>query len=104
MDTSNYNKLRNYFRDALISRKSRNRLENDNFTIISSDCTGGLIYHELNKEFLSPTINMFMMAEDYVRFCSNLKRWIDLPMIEIKQNEFHYPLAWLGDRGRLSEN
>ncbi|MEE0856404.1 MAG: DUF1919 domain-containing protein [Ruminococcus sp.] len=27
--------------------------------MISSNCAGGVIYHRLNKQFLSPTINLF---------------------------------------------
>lgn len=96
-----YDKIRKYFRDIIISSQYRKRLKNDKFTIIASDCTGGLIYHELHKQFLSPTINMFMMANDYVRFCSEIKRWIDLPMVEVDQNEYPYPLALLGGQGGI---
>lgn len=43
----------------------RDRLSLSNFSIISSDCIGGVLYHDLGLEFTSPTINLFFNNEDY---------------------------------------
>lgn len=34
--------------------KDRLRLRNKDFTLITSNCVGGIIYHELGLPFLSP--------------------------------------------------
>ena len=42
-------------------------------TIISNNCTGGAVCHELGMEFKSPTINLQILPEDYPRFCANIE-------------------------------
>lgn len=42
-------------------------------SIISNNCLGGVIYHDFELEFKSPTINCFFMADDYVKYISNLE-------------------------------
>ena len=44
-----------------------------NVTILSMNCTGGILYHELGLPFLSPTINLYIQAEDFIRFCERLE-------------------------------
>jgi uncharacterized protein (DUF1919 family) len=39
---------------------------------------GGVIYNDLKLKFLSPTINLFFFAEDYIIFLENLKSFIDM--------------------------
>lgn len=90
-------KIRYFFRDNIINKKNRDRLTNSDFTIVSSDCTGGTIYHDLRLRFDSPTINMFMTASDYIKFISNMDVYTNLVMEEICNNQFEYPVAKLGD-------
>ena len=71
---------------------------NKNISIFASDCTGGMIYHDFHMQFCSPLINMFLMADDYVRFCKDISYWIDRPMIEVDNTGFPYPLARLDGR------
>lgn len=55
----------------------RKRLKNNEFSIISNDCTGGVIYHDLGLRFTSPTINLFFEPyEDYLYFLSNIKDYL----------------------------
>lgn len=87
---------RNFFRRKRndINRKN---LKNSNFTIISSNCVGGVIYHDLGLEFKTPTVNLFIKPNDFVRFCENLNYYINLPFEEEKNTEKDYPVARLGD-------
>ena len=94
-----YRNYRNFMRDCFITNNYRKRLKNRDFSIISSDCTGGVWYHELHQKFMSPTINMFMEADDFIRFCKDIKYWIDVPMEKVEQEEFPYPVAMLGEGG-----
>ena len=50
----------------------RMRLKNDNFTIITDTCIGGVMYHKLGKQFLSPTINLWMYDEDFYKIITNV--------------------------------
>lgn len=54
----------------------RARLRNRNFSIITETCIGGIIYHELGMQFLSPTINCWMEDPDFFKFIRNLKHYM----------------------------
>ncbi len=51
-------------------------------TIISNNCTGGAVMHELGMEFKTPTILLQILPEDFSRFCKNLKAYLDYELIE----------------------
>ena len=51
-------------------------------TIISNNCVGGAVCHELGMEFKTPTINLQILPEDFMRFCTNLKYYINCELIE----------------------
>lgn len=57
----------------------RRRLyKNDTPTIISNDCVAGEIYHSMNMLMLSPTVNTYMTPDDFLKFCKNPKRYLDM--------------------------
>lgn len=93
-----YKRFRMWFREAIMLPIRRKRLRNQDFSIISCDCTGGVIYHDLKKQFTSCTINMYMMAEDFVKFCSDIKYWVNQTMVEV-ESEYDFPVARLGEDG-----
>lgn len=71
--------------------KRRKKLKNTNFTLISNNCWGGLCYEYLDIPFYSPTIGLYFYADDYIRFVSDLKNYIMLPLTFINVNESkHY--------------
>lgn len=72
------------------------RLKNKDFSIISSDCIGGLVYHDLHMEFKSPTINLAIPAHSFVNLCSNLKENLKIKPEEV-QSETPYPVMKIGD-------
>lgn len=96
---SRYN-VKRKFLDNSIRRKRvlnmRKQIENTNFSIISSDCIGGLIYHDLGMEFMSPTINMAIPAHSFVKLCSNLKHYMDIDPVIVKSTE-SYPVMKIDD-------
>lgn len=58
---------------------------------------GGVIYHSLGKEFLSPTINLFMSQKDFIKFIQNLDYYINLELKEGKITNVSYPIGKCGD-------
>ena len=89
--------IRYTIRDELINKKNRKRLINRNISLIASDCIGGVMAHELGLRYNSPTINLLFMAEDYIKFISNPKRYLDCNMRLITSDEYNYPLVELND-------
>lgn len=65
------------FRSQLV-QGFRKRNHNTDFTLISQNCVGGVIYADLGLEFRSPTINMFIEDENFVKLCENLEYYMSL--------------------------
>lgn len=85
-------------------------LEVDHFTIISNNCWGGTIYESYGMRKASPTIGMFIMPSDFVRFCADLERYLSEPLefilpeeskwrdaLSANKNWGSYPIGRLGD-------
>lgn len=81
-------KIIRYFRDK-------------DLTIISSDCIGGVIYHDLKKKFLSPTINLSFSEFNYsfLYFIKYLKLYLIEELNFIDSDT--YPRATIGGNGVL---
>ena len=64
--------------------------------LVRSAREGGVIYHDLVLQFLSPTINLFFSPNDFCKFCLNLKYYISLQIKE-KESPKPYPVGMVGD-------
>lgn len=88
------NKLNRYLFVKLPNRK---KIRNKDVTIISSNCIGGLIYNDCGLKFNSMTINLFFEAEDFIKFVEKLEYYLNLELVEIKLDNYNYPIGMLGD-------
>lgn len=94
------------------AEKRKKLLKNTKFTIISNNCWGGMMYESYNLQKQSPTVGLYFMASDYIKFISDLQGYIkkDLHFIsasdskwkdsaEIKNDKLFgtYPIGKLGD-------
>lgn len=77
----------------ITNRINRRRLRNTGFTIISSNCAGGFLYHWLHQRFDSPFINLYMSNEDFLIALSDLEKFINTPIKEFKNKEYKYPVG-----------
>lgn len=84
-------------RNMIISKINRRRLKNHNFTILSNNCVGALISHDLGERFLTPTVNLFLGTEDFVKFVENLDYYLGLEVVESPKVNVPYPVGLLGD-------
>lgn len=71
-------------------------------SILSCNCTGGILSHDLGLQFLSPTVNLFMRAEDFIKFCEHLRGYLEIDaFVECTDPEVignrTYPIGYLGD-------
>ena len=77
------------------------KLLHSHISIFANDCWGGLTYHSLAMQFRSPLINMFELADDYLRLLSDLKNYLALSLKfdrwEYEKNGDPYPVCKLGD-------
>lgn len=71
-----YNKY--YLPQILYRNKQRKRLKNRNFSLLTGNCIGGYLYHQLGLKFTSPTINMMIVNQDFKKFITNTKYYLSL--------------------------
>ena len=69
------------------SNYRKKQLKSTDFTIISNNCWGGMIYESYNLPKESPTVGMFFIAKDYIEFLSDLKGYVNGTMTFIKPEE-----------------
>lgn len=81
--------------NAVKIRRFQRMLCVKDFTLISQNCIGGILYHDLGMQFLSPTVNLFIKEPDFVRFVLNLRYYMDREP-EMRWGE-EYPIGKLDD-------
>lgn len=72
---------------------NRLRLVNNDVTLISSNCAGGIIYHALGLQFRSPFINLFLNNEDFIFVLEHFENFIKEDIIEDKESTETYPVG-----------
>ena len=105
-------KVRNKLYIPLTRRWREKTLRVKEFTIISNNCWGGTVYESYNLSKQSPTVGLFFMAEDYIRFLSDLRgyleselefiqpeesKWRDAPQVSGDKRFGIYPVGRLKD-------
>lgn len=80
-----------------INAANRNRLTNYDFSVISSNCTGSFILHDLKLQFRSPFVNLFMLPNDFVRYLEGMEYYNMCKLRFLHNCEYSYPVAMLGD-------
>lgn len=82
-------------RRRIYSRLVNKNVNLSNVSIISMNCIGGVLYHDCRTKFLSPTVNLYFLPSDFIKFVNNLKYYISLiPKIEMGDK---YPIGVLED-------
>lgn len=83
-------------------------LKNKDFTIISNNCWGGRIYQRYALQYTSPTVGLMFYADEYIKFVSNLRYYVEHELTFIpktkskyyqyyKDKEKYYPIGVLDD-------
>lgn len=73
----------------------KRRLKNCSFSIISANCIGGVLTHDVGQRFRSPTINLTVPR--FVEFCENLEDNLKKDLIEDGVSANGYPICRCGD-------
>ena len=80
-----------------INLKNREKLRNVDFSLISSNCNGAFILHDLGQRFNSPTVNLFLYPKEFIKLLKNLKYYMNLELKFIKEEGIEYPIGILDD-------
>lgn len=73
--------------------KLKNKITNKDISIISNNCIGGVLYHDLGIRFNSPTINTLIYGNEFVYFANNLKYYISINLV--LHDNTNYPIGIL---------
>lgn len=76
--------------------QNRKRLNNNEISVISSNCIGGFILHDLKLKFNSPFVNLYLTPREFIRYLANLDFYRDQPLSFI-QTDKPYPVGQLAD-------
>ena len=73
-----------------IGKLNNKMLKNKDFTIISNNCWGGIIYRDFNLQYNSPTVGLFFMAKDYIKFIYDLENYMkgNLEFISLEDSKY----------------
>lgn len=66
-------------------RRRRRRLKNKDVTIIGSNCSGTFMYYDLGMEYLTPTVNLSIEMNDFVKMAGNLKWYMEQELVEAEE-------------------
>ena len=76
-------------------RKMREEFRGGPCTILSQNCIAGVFYHDMGQKFLSPTIDLYFSAPDFIKFVLHLREYLSMPLkMSWKES---YPVGILGD-------
>ncbi len=85
-------------RKYTVNRKNRRRLKNTEFSIISNDCTGAIMFHDLGVRFNSPFVNLWLYPEDFIKYCENMEYYNSQELnFDVFEDGVTYPIGRLDD-------
>lgn len=70
--------------------ESELNLRDKDFSIICNNCVGGFIYQYYNIEYKTPTLGLFILAQDYIKFLLDIKFYLSKQLEFIKPRESIY--------------
>ena len=78
------------------------KVKENRVSLISNNCWGGMTYHSLELQFLSPFINLFVLEEDYLKLLENLQHYMQCPLHFVEERyednlKRNYPVMALED-------
>ena len=74
-------------------KQLREKNHNHDFSLITNDCVGGVICHDLGEQFRSPTVNLWIPNEHYLAFVQNLEYYLSCEIEEVPDDSKPYPVG-----------
>lgn len=78
-----------YFK--VVGEIKKKKLTNTDFTIISNNCFGGVVYRNNHLPYYSPTCGLFFMAPEYIKFIYNIKKYtcnVEIKKVDIEESKY----------------
>ncbi|PJG85738.1 DUF1919 domain-containing protein [Conservatibacter flavescens] len=78
-----------------INSSNKQRLNNQDMSLLASNCNGALILHDLGQKFHSPFVNLYLTPKDFIRYLQNIPYYQNVKLNF--EQESPYPIAKLED-------
>lgn len=89
-------RIKDLLREPIL-RRNKHALENEDITIFASNCVGSRIAHDLGLRFKSPTVNMYMVPKDFIKFARDPQHYLDLDPVQVDCPDKAYPVGAIDD-------
>lgn len=86
----------NKLRRPAINQQLQAHLTNHEMSVISSNCNGALILHDLNQQFRSPFVNLYLEPSDFIRYLENMAHYNE-QSLTFETSDKPYPVGKLDD-------
>ncbi|AUI67158.1 MULTISPECIES: DUF1919 domain-containing protein [Glaesserella] len=87
----------NQLRRSSINQRNKQRLTNHQFSVISSNCNGAFMLHDLGERFNSPFVNLYLTPKDFIRYLKRIEYYQKQEITFPKEKQKHYPVGQLDD-------
>lgn len=74
-------------------KQLREKNRNHDFSLITNDCVGGVICHDLGEQFRSPTVNLWIPNGNFLEFAQNLEYYLSCEIVETLDDSKPYPVG-----------
>lgn len=74
-------------------KRLRKENRNHDFSLITNDCVGGVISHDLGEQFRSPTVNLWFPNECFLAFAQDLAYYLSCEIKETPDATKPYPVG-----------
>lgn len=87
----------------ILNDNNRSSLKNKDFSIISSNCNGACILHDLGLKFLTPTVNLWFEPKDFIEFISNLEYYLscEIQFSSELEQKLNYPVGIIDNKIKI---
>lgn len=83
------------------SRCYKKKLYSTDFTIISNNCWGGVVYEWFGLEKQSPTVGSYFFADDYIKFLKDIKKYLSVELRVVTASESRH-IDHLQKKGQMN--
>lgn len=85
----------NVFRCFFLRKKLTKRYVGGALSILSNNCVGALICHDIGIRFDTPTVNPSMSCDDFLAFVENLPAMLREDVVDVSDDTSFFPIGRL---------
>lgn len=77
----------------LYHRYRSSQIRNKQLSLFCNNCFGAQVLHDMGMRFNSPCVNLAFDFKDYIDFLSDLRKYLQLDIIEVPETGLPYPVG-----------